>query len=79
MKSLLLILFALFFLWTLVLAELEREKTNKIYNTTTDEELLVQWNKYKLKNHKKYKGVDDLARFELRFEFATVNIFENFK
>ena len=65
MKSLLLILFALFSLWTLVLTELEREKTNKIYNTTTDEELLVQWNKYKLKNHKKYKGVDDLARFDL--------------
>ena len=63
MKILLLILFALFSLWTIVLAE--REKTNNIYNATTEEELLDHWNKYKLKHHKKYKGVDDLARFEL--------------
>ena len=65
MKSLILILFALFSLWTIGLAKREREKTNNIYNATTDEELLAQWNKYKLRNHKKYKGVDDLARFEL--------------
>jgi len=38
MKSLLLILFALFSLWTIVcMGEIEREKTNKIYNTTTDD------------------------------------------